>query len=85
MLAALAATPPRCSSNRHFHHVDPAQKAFAVSLRGVTRSLAAARAEAAKCVLLCSNCHAEVEHGSAQLPNGYYYGGAVAERPSDRG
>ena len=30
---------------------------------GVTRSLTAARAEATKCVLLCANCHAEVEAG----------------------
>jgi hypothetical protein len=52
----------------HFHHRDPSQKAFALSRQGVTRSLASARAEAAKCVLLCSNCHAEVEAGDLQLP-----------------
>jgi Homeodomain-like domain len=48
-----------------FHHVDPAQKAFSLSHRGVTIALDAARAEAAKCVLLCANCHAEVEGGFA--------------------
>ena len=47
----------------HFHHVDPAAKAFTVSRHGVTRSLTAARAEATKCILLCANCHAEVEAG----------------------
>jgi transposase-like protein len=47
----------------HFHHLDPAVKALTVSRHGVTRSLAAARAEATKCVLLCANCHAEVEAG----------------------
>jgi transposase-like protein len=52
----------------HFHHLDPADKAFALSRQGVTRSLDAARAEARKCALLCSNCHAEVEAGTAQLP-----------------
>jgi transposase len=46
-----------------FHHVDPAAKAFAVSRQGVTRSLAKAREEAQKCVLLCANCHAMVEAG----------------------
>jgi transposase len=51
-----------------FHHVDPSTKGFALSREGVTRSLAKARAEARKCVLLCANCHAEVEAGSAQLP-----------------
>jgi transposase len=50
-----------------FHHLTPGDKAFALSHRGVTRSLAAARAEAAKCVLLCSNCHAEVEGGFVTL------------------
>ena len=59
----------RSLAGLHFHHVDPGQKAFALSRRGVTRSLEAARAEARKCVLLCSNCHAEVEAGTAHLPS----------------
>jgi transposase-like protein len=50
-----------------FHHLDPAIKGFAIARRGATRSLAAARLEAAKCVLLCGNCHAEVEAGIATL------------------
>jgi transposase len=52
-----------------FHHVDPAQKAFALSRKGVTLSLQALRVEARKCVLLCSNCHAEVEDGFVLLPD----------------
>jgi 5-methylcytosine-specific restriction endonuclease McrA len=52
----------------HFHHLDPTQKEFAVSGRGFTRSIAKMREEAAKCVLLCSNCHAEVEAKVATLP-----------------
>jgi 5-methylcytosine-specific restriction endonuclease McrA len=50
-----------------FHHLDPKSKAFSLSHRGVTLSLEAARAEAAKCVLLCANCHAEVEGGIATV------------------
>jgi hypothetical protein len=57
-----------CDAALQFHHVDPAQKSFALSREGVTRSLARAREEAAKCVLLCANCHARVEAGLAQLP-----------------
>ena len=53
----------RCVGALHFHHLEPDKKAFALSHRGVSRSLAKARAEAEKCVLLCSNCHAEVESG----------------------
>lgn len=52
----------------HFHHVDPAEKSFGLALRGLARSLERCRAEARKCVLLCANCHAEVEAGLARLP-----------------
>jgi 5-methylcytosine-specific restriction endonuclease McrA len=52
----------------HFHHIDARQKQFGISRRGFTRSIAKMRAEAAKCVLLCSNCHAEVEAGIAKIP-----------------
>lgn len=51
-----------------FHHLDPSAKLHEVSRYGVTLSLAAAREEASKCVLLCSNCHAEVERGVIALP-----------------
>jgi transposase-like protein len=53
----------RCVAALHFHHVDPEMKSFSLAVTGVTRSLAAARAEARKCVVLCANCHAEVESG----------------------
>ncbi|MBA2792542.1 MAG: helix-turn-helix domain-containing protein [Thermoleophilaceae bacterium] len=52
----------------HFHHVDPAIKSFALGERGCTRSIDRLRAEAKKCVLLCSNCHAEVEGGLTPCP-----------------
>jgi len=38
-------------------------KSFTVSSKGITRSLESAREEARKCILLCANCHAEVEVG----------------------
>jgi hypothetical protein len=58
----------RCVAALHFHHVDPTDKRFALSHRGVSRSLAKARREAEKCVLLCGNCHAEVEAGLRTVP-----------------
>jgi transposase len=58
----------RCVGALHFHHVDPETKVFHLSMQGFGRSLTAARAEMAKCVLLCANCHAEVEQGVASLP-----------------
>lgn len=57
----------RCAAALQFHHVNPAMKSFNLSHEGVARSLARARAEAAKCVLLCANCHAEVEAGFVTL------------------
>lgn len=57
----------RCISALEFHHVDPREKRFALSLRAA-RSLERLRAEARKCVLLCANCHCEVESGIALLP-----------------
>jgi hypothetical protein len=57
----------RYSGALQFHHLDPSQKSFGLSMRGVTRSITRLRAEADKCVLLCSNCHAEVEAGIVSL------------------
>jgi hypothetical protein len=63
-----------CPGALHFHHVEPRTKSFALSHEGVTRSLERAREEARKCVLLCANCHAEVEAGVRVLeapPGGF--------------
>lgn len=51
-----------------FHHVDPDTKRFGLAQKGHTVGIGLARAEAAKCVLLCANCHAEVEAGITRLP-----------------
>jgi DNA-binding CsgD family transcriptional regulator len=53
----------RCIAALQFHHLDPSTKSFTLSSNGVTRSLDRAREEAGKCILLCANCHAEVEAG----------------------
>jgi transposase-like protein len=58
----------RCVAALHFHHVDPDGKDFAVAAGGATVSLDVARSEARKCVVLCANCHAEVESGLADIP-----------------
>ena len=51
-----------------FHHIDPATKRLALSGHGIVLSLEVLRSEARKCVVLCSNCHAEVEDGAVGLP-----------------
>jgi len=55
----------RYSGALQFHHLDASEKSFGLGLRGVARSLERCREEARKCVLLCANCHAEVEAGVA--------------------
>jgi DNA-binding CsgD family transcriptional regulator len=60
-----------CVAALHFHHLDPSQKRFSLSSEGVTRSFSEAQEEARKCVLLCSNCHAEIEIGFRALPEGF--------------
>lgn len=57
----------RSTAALHFHHLDPATKEFGLARGGLSRSLASARQEAEKCVLLCSNCHAEVEAAIVDL------------------
>jgi cytochrome c553 len=53
--------------NLGFHHVDPATKSFSMSMAN-GRSLATFREEAKKCVLVCANCHGEIEAGVIPSP-----------------
>jgi len=53
--------------NLTFHHVDPTTKSFPMSMR-TGKSLAAFREEAKKCVLVCANCHGEIEAGLIESP-----------------
>lgn len=54
-----------------FHHIDPTEKRFAFGRRGLAMSIDGFREEMRKCVLLCANCHAEVEAGITKLPIHY--------------
>ena len=61
-----------CGYDRHpcalaFHHLDPLSKRMPVSAGGISYALRTLRTEAQKCVLLCANCHAEVENGVVAL------------------
>lgn len=59
----------RCLSALDFHHVGTARKRPRIGENGVSPSIAGVRREASRCVLLCSNCHAEVEGGMVALPD----------------
>lgn len=52
----------KCMRALEFHHLDPNEKDFGIS-RQLNRSMNELRNEIKKCILLCSNCHAE-EHQS---------------------
>ena len=50
----------KCIAALEFHHPDPNVKEGKII--GSTASLEKQRAEAAKCVLLCANCHREAHY-----------------------
>lgn len=57
----------RCIVNLVFHHVEPAEKSFEMSM-GTTKAIATFREEMKKCVLVCHNCHGEIESGLIPSP-----------------
>jgi cytochrome c553 len=57
----------RCIINLHFHHVDPSTKELLLSAQ-IGQSLATLQKEAKKCVLVCANCHGEIETGMIESP-----------------
>jgi transposase len=52
----------------HFHHLDPSLKRMEINAGGAAVAISRLRAEARKCVLVCANCHAELEAGQISLP-----------------
>lgn len=58
----------KCIEALEFHHIDPTKKEFGLSHRGFTRGITIQKREADKCVLLCANCHREVEMGLVKIP-----------------
>jgi predicted HNH restriction endonuclease len=57
-----------CAYDKHvgvleFHHVHAETKSFGVSSGGFSRSWQSIYDELQKCVLVCANCHREIEMG----------------------
>jgi hypothetical protein len=71
----------RLRRNLHFHHVDPTQKEFELT-SGNGKSLARFREEARKCVLVCANCHGEIEAGIRPSPPTMEQRASVFREPS---
>jgi len=51
------------------HHIDKTKKSFGIGDKGYTRSWKRVKTELDKCILLCANCHREVDAGILQLPH----------------
>jgi 5-methylcytosine-specific restriction endonuclease McrA len=58
----------RCTRALEFHHLNPDEKEFSISRDGSTRSWERTKIELDKCILLCANCHREVEDGMTEIP-----------------
>lgn len=53
----------KCVGALEFHHLDPSKKTFGISSKGICRSFEKNLEEAKKCILVCANCHREIEAG----------------------
>lgn len=51
-----------------FHHKNSDDKEFGISERGWTISWEKIKNEIDKCILVCSNCHREIEAGVTEIP-----------------
>ena len=56
----------KCEAALEFHHCDAETKSFGLS-NGNCRSLEKDLEEAKKCILLCANCHREIEYNKIKL------------------
>lgn len=53
----------RCVQALQFHHLDRDTKEFGISGKGNTLKYENLKKEADKCILVCANCHFEIENG----------------------
>lgn len=58
----------RCNAALEFHHLDKTAKGFGLSKGGRIRSWESIMKELDKCILVCSNCHRELETGLRTFP-----------------
>ena len=52
-----------------FHHLNPDEKKFGLSVSSTTRAKADYALEAKKCIMVCANCHRLIEYENADISN----------------
>lgn len=57
----------KCLNALCFHHLNPDEKDFGITAHSC-RSWTSIKIELDKCILLCTNCHAEVHNGITKIP-----------------
>ena len=55
----------KCIGALEFHHTEPGHKDFGISRNGSTRSWKKVKKEIDKCILVCANCHREINSEEA--------------------
>ena len=58
----------KCLRSLEFHHLDPSAKSFEISKGSRSNSYESLLKETKKCILVCSNCHCEIEDGITKVP-----------------
>ena len=59
----------KCKDALEFHHINPNEKDFSISEKGITRSWEIIKKELDKCILVCSNCHREIHSKLINISN----------------
>lgn len=63
----------RCARALSFHHIDPTKKLFGLSLNNLwSKPKEEIYDEVSKCILVCLNCHAEMEDAIARVTSIIY-------------
>jgi hypothetical protein len=57
----------KCFQALEFHHLDPKTKSFGLTASR-RKDIEKTHEEVKKCILLCANCHREVEYGLTVTP-----------------
>jgi len=57
----------KCVRALEFHHIDSSEKNFGLAHKGFSRNYKKSLEEAKKCILVCANCHREIEAGLIKI------------------